>query len=190
MKEHAEETLGHVIRGHDNAQSVIRFLDEKNAFIVGLSTAFAGVALYIVAKVFGPEAEGFRVPVTAVSLGHLIALVVVLVSLALAVGCIVCTALSVTAACPPPNRSVEHSVLFPFHECEKAWSARSYYMEALRKGMAPDLIMCEYADQMAILGGIIHNKRRFHRHSVLLFTLQSSTLLIGVALGLATTSWV
>jgi hypothetical protein len=182
-------TIEHAWRGHNNIQDVIRFIDTKNAFLVGLSTTFGGVALAIVAKILCPSDGRFPPSVMVPSYGHLFAIYSILASLAFCAACLVSAALSVKATAPHDDRSVPHSVLFPFHERKKAWDARQYYHKLLQEGMSDALVKCEFADQLAILGAILHAKHEHHRRSVSLIAWQSSMLLFGTVIGLATTSW-
>lgn len=189
MGTHFEQTLEHAIRGHENAQSVIRFIDEKNAFVVSLSTAFVAAGAMIVEKGLNPPSQGALAALSTLCAGHVAALSLILFSPAIGAVCIVFAAMSVRANRPHDDRSVEHSVLFPCHDRKKVWNAREYYLKTLRDGMEEPLILCEYADQLAIIGDIIFIKCKHHQRSVLLFAWQAAILVAGIVLGLATTTW-
>lgn len=184
----SQEMIEHVSKGYANAQDTIRFIDQKNAFVSGLSTALAGVALAIIGKIIGRPEEQFNSAIMTPNCGHWLAFGLIVISCAIAAACLINVVLSVRASAPRSDRGVEHSILFPYVVSPKDLTAfnSSYtaYAKKLEDGFDVSYILREYADQLAIVGWILSVKREYHRASVALFAWQMGTLTTGVIIGL------
>lgn len=207
-----DRIFGHAAAGYKNAQEIIRFVDQKNAFVSSLSTAIAGIALTTLTKAFATK-DGLPSALVTPTTGHKLALSLFVLSFLVALYCIYCLLRSTVARGPRIDSTVQYPALFPFvaspgpktkDSCaiRHIWrvlfssgappptqAALEEYREKLCGKLSAEVIAHEYADQLVAVGCILATKISFHRRAVFAVAFQAGLLLLGALVAIVATDW-